>query len=413
MTTREVTALGETVLPGLDNRFELEPDANHQLVILGNGFDIACGLRSRFFDFFGSRMQDVEASGFLEGDYQQTSVSSDNLTAWDLILYARKHAHDDLVRMNWCDVERVIDEVVGMHPDDHGEERKRSSVTIVHLDTRVTIARLREFFSGDVLARPNRITSQVGALLKNRYPHNEPWGMDDIGDALFLELTKLEEEFKGHLTGVLGKTSDYQDKSSKLLDVILREDDDALWTQKACIDILDFNYTQPTIPGRFRSYRPQITNVHGSLDDEIIFGADGTDCMGNPQAARFSKTYRVMSRKRGGLSRRIVFPSESRLIGADKTVAIKFYGHSLSRADYAYFQSIFDVVDLYGGSARLYFFFMPFASWARKELMNNIVSLLDAYGKTMDNKDHGKNLLHKLLLEGRLIIKELPNDLFE
>ena len=26
----------------------------------------------------------------------------------------------------------------------------------------------------------------------------------------------------------------------------------------------------------------------------------------------------------------------------------------------------------------------------------------------MDNKDHGKNLMHKLLLEGRLIIRGMP-----
>lgn len=28
--------------------------------------------------------------------------------------------------------------------------------------------------------------------------------------------------------------------------------------------------------------------------------------------------------------------------------------------------------------------------------------LLTTYGETLDNKDHGKNLMHKLLLEGRL-----------
>lgn len=32
--------------------------------------------------------------------------------------------------------------------------------------------------------------------------------------------------------------------------------------------------------------------------------------------------------------------------------------------------------------------------------------LLSSYGNTLDNKNHGKNLVHKLLLEGRLIIKK-------
>lgn len=33
--------------------------------------------------------------------------------------------------------------------------------------------------------------------------------------------------------------------------------------------------------------------------------------------------------------------------------------------------------------------------------------LLISYGKTFDNKDHGKYLVRKLLLEGRLIIKRI------
>lgn len=33
-----------------------------------------------------------------------------------------------------------------------------------------------------------------------------------------------------------------------------------------------------------------------------------------------------------------------------------------------------------------------------------VTSLLSAYGETMENKDHGKNLVHKLILEGRLAV---------
>ena len=44
----------------------------------------------------------------------------------------------------------------------------------------------------------------------------------------------------------------------------------------------------------------------------------------------------------------------------------------------------------------------------RNKLANSINDLLVNYGATMDNKDHGKNLMHKLLLEGRLIIRGMP-----
>ena len=48
-------------------------------------------------------------------------------------------------------------------------------------------------------------------------------------------------------------------------------------------------------------------------------------------------------------------------------------------------------------------------SW-RNGLANSINDLLVDYGATMDNQDHGKNLMHKLLLEGRLILRGVQVD---
>ena len=43
-------------------------------------------------------------------------------------------------------------------------------------------------------------------------------------------------------------------------------------------------------------------------------------------------------------------------------------------------------------------------------MMNKIVSLLTAYGATLENKDDGKNPIRKLLLEGRLSVEEIRFD---
>ena len=39
-----------------------------------------------------------------------------------------------------------------------------------------------------------------------------------------------------------------------------------------------------------------------------------------------------------------------------------------------------------------------------------MTKLLIDYGSTMGNKDHGKNLLHKILLEGRLKVEVVVLD---
>ena len=98
------------------------------------------------------------------------------------------------------------------------------------------------------------------------------------------------------------------------------------------------------------------------------------------------------------------------------TSYIKVFGHSLSRADYSYFQSIFDTVNLYGGETKLVFLYKNYPNKPddsvdeqaiREELYSRISHLLIEYGSTLDNKDHGKNLMHKLLLEQRLLIKRI------
>ncbi|HAA9777094.1 TPA_asm: hypothetical protein GIM39_15250, partial [Listeria monocytogenes] len=43
----------------------------------------------------------------------------------------------------------------------------------------------------------------------------------------------------------------------------------------------------------------------------------------------------------------------------------------------------------------------------RQELSNAVQKLISRYGQSMDNKEKGKNLLHKLLLENRLTIKKI------
>ena len=43
-------------------------------------------------------------------------------------------------------------------------------------------------------------------------------------------------------------------------------------------------------------------------------------------------------------------------------------------------------------------------------MMNKVINLLTAYGATLENRDHGKNLIHKLLLEGRLSVQEIKFD---
>lgn len=137
--------------------------------------------------------------------------------------------------------------------------------------------------------------------------------------------------------------------------------------------------------------------------------------MDDPIALPFTKTYRLMALDLPDIGKLVQIPSPGAPI-AGGTRMIKFYGHSLGEADYSYFQAIFDSVKLYEGDTRLIFYFRPHQlsngqmqeeEQARKEMMDKVIRLLSAYGLTLDNADHGKNLIHKLLIEGRLSVSLL------
>lgn len=227
------------------------------------------------------------------------------------------------------------------------------------------------------------------------------------------DLGRLERDFAAYLSKEIDGNNEYVKECRNLcrtIDEDGKQSDEDFYVSTS---VLSFNYTSVAEDHFDKGDDGVFVNIHGKLGEDIIFGIDGKDCMDNPVAAPFTKTYRLMLRggsRTGGL---ISTANSSNL--QDATDVIKFYGHSLGRADYSYFQSIFDGVDLYESDTVLVFYF-PWDNsedggkaneiW-RADLSNSVNDLLVAYGETMDNKEHGKNLLHKLILEGRLIIRGL------
>lgn len=56
---------------------------NHQLIVLGNGFDLQCGLHSRFVDFFEERLQRIDRYEFPLSSTAVEKFKAEGLTFWD------------------------------------------------------------------------------------------------------------------------------------------------------------------------------------------------------------------------------------------------------------------------------------------------------------------------------------------
>lgn len=407
----------------LQNTIKLSENLNfpgnpwHQLIILGNGFDLECGLHSRFADFEKERLnllhptnQELNASNKSVVQY----VYDKGLTVWDVIL-------QDKAQNPWSDIELAIEQWVTGY--DFEQEAKCSQ--IADILNRRTGADIERYLVPDIVPYfwATKPVDRVVQFLYGIDRHVQGWDPAQVAQLLFVELGRLERAFSAYLSNEVKNTSDYAQKAERLLGEILMRELPNEEYYDVSASVLDFNYTNPLAgfddelnPYAGQRPFPTLVNVHGSLkEDNIIFGIDGTNHMNEPDALPFTKTYRLLSLDNPDISE--LFWTRSQYSSQDtSTDMIKFYGHSLSEADYSYFQAIFDGVDLYESHTRLIFFYRPWKTAdgeeisdeeARTDLYHKVVKLLSTYGDTMDNKSHGKNLMHKLLMEGRLSVERI------
>ena len=360
----------------------------HQLVIIGNGFDLECGLRSDFGSFIVSRAAEfAKNDGDLGLQYTHT--------IWDVILQG---LDDD----DWCDIEKAI--AAWVSPEDLTEGTSLSFQKAIHRfvdhNEKRTLYLDPSFIDKDLAVYLGQYTSANSSLTKK-----------DLFSISRKDLRILERDFSRYLSHLLKDNGQYLESSGRLLSQMLAYDRPDETTHEIEESILSFNYTPAPPAFRDPSYRAKYVNIHGVLGKEIVFGIDGTNRMNDANALPFTKTYRIMSFDSLGTNTLVRRPSSSRANDL-QTKVVKFYGHSLGDADYSYFQAIFDEIELYESDVKLVFFYRSYEAKGKKlseeevkeEMMNKVIKLLTAYGQTLDNKDHGKNLIHKLLLEGRLSI---------
>lgn len=393
----------------------MEPKiTTEQLLIIGNGFDLACGLKSKYKDFFDSIPEKTYRDNF-----------------WYYILDCLRH-RKLLESENWADIELQIfnqlKNIEILYKDNfihHLDED--SDYDYIGYITNYFKQHRHEIRIDSVTPESLEIT-YFGLVVTKKQGTAIPKTIEKALSFLFDHLERLEQNFCVFLSDQINKEKDmmfsktisqnnnYYTRSIKLLNHILKvyhpnkyemfnSQDNQTETYKfhASNDILSFNYTLPV--QSFNWY-----NIHGRLSsNNIIFGINYDSLIShftNPPI-QFSKSYRILGNR---------FSSNIHL---SKTIKnILFYGHGLGEADYPYFQSIFDSLDLYHGNTRLIFFWDAYDENKKlelhKEMLNKVVNLIEKYGQTFSNKDHGRNLLTKLKIENRILIKEIfPKEIFK
>ena len=420
-----------------------------QLLILGNGFDLHCGLKSSYKDFFRQEILDTTTENF---DIIQLKPGVTGFWENLLLEYHKKYGDVDY---KWCDIETIIKDTlwfinfgkISVSKDVINSMWKIAiycSESIVDFDdvihklyvptTKFIFTYCVNFFV-DLAKRKRECSDQeklhllTERLLVELHYFEERFCKYIRNNIMNPNNEKgINEEYIVNSLNLIAKLTKFSEWKSFEKDDIVSKEEKQICRQTSSIQrvyewqtvnvpskeitklrnvhILSFNYT--ALFDILGVESPCLySNVHGKLCNEqcrefcnsssIIFGVDDSLIQAqteNDDLKLFSKTYRKMFNLNSPAS---VLPLN------DAPVDIKFYGHSLSKADYSYFQSIFDYYNLYSNnSVKLYFYYSE-----NYNPTDAVYRMINSYGQSLTNKDQGKNLMHKLLLENRINIVKI------
>lgn len=446
----------------------------NQLIVLGNGFDLHCGLKSSYKDFlyyvitqiyhfsidsddrnqainqafdkFLKSLKDVLERFRVDNNFVSYTESMNeflsDINIWYLILFNEHLAQSS----NWSDIESVIEKYVSIKfINSDGKDKSAKSFISVLVDVFFNYGFKKNLLSDRQLKTEEYIFA--GLLLYHIFKRNiNDYGIKKEADRLFKsyreksafsnrnnriaikvkieefsgvtefiinllmsELHNLEKDFQAYLIQEI-ENEEYKSKAKNFLQTIVRDGGYPL-----SYSVFSFNYTN-SCSGNLGT-QVAFRNVHGALnqnsnESKIIFGIDNisSDSKSEDISYRFTKSYRTM-RLYTELENDKTFGDKIDNIFTKDMDVIKFYGHSLARADYSYFQYIFDMYDLYNSNIKLIFYYSKIegrtVEEVRQEQYRNITKLIEQYGETLDNKAHGRNLLTRLIQTGRLKIKEI------
>jgi hypothetical protein len=435
-----------------------------KLVILGNGFDLANKLPTKyenFFDYYSKLYKkefryikemlyitkksslNEDLSGVIEqesylkvenelrkemqNDFKinQSLIDNEHITLWNLYFWFVREKSE---MNNWSDVEGQIDRLINNFSDltlldpaqkiNHIENLIEKWYTDNIAKTRGGITDYKIDYKKNIyaaLSKDDRFRFICDSIVLERYKKSK-----DDEDIYYLNVLKkelefFEEEFKKYISIISEIIIDKHKKAYRLN--LLKV---AGVYKSAEIYLLNFNYTEFSRAGATKIDTVTMSNnkehieimqinVHGTHHSKIIFGIDQTN-QTEKKFYQFTKTYRKMECADKIATIQLPYPND-----IDEII---IYGHSLSKADYSYFHSIFDYYDIYGSNIKLKFKYSthgdPYV--CKSNHVQKMMELIKTYGDKMFDTARGDNLVHKLLLENRLsieevVLKELNDDI--
>ena len=398
-----------------------------QLLIIGNGFDLACGLKSSYKDFFDNYFKSISSNrpkmywdqyfkkmSYLNNnndDYSWTDIETQIFIQLQNVEFL---IDNNLINRRYYENENELIEEIEISLDKSNSKLNLESILVTFYliwnvfeyyitDNQLKLSTALDKIKEDLFKLEEHFTKYLKNEIENANRKIE--SNNEIATTIFTEnsysiksrilfasllLFHINVNHAPLSVPSIEKLQKFVNSNllTETLDVYSLSDFGIVENY-----VLSFNYTKP-----FQF--PNLRNIHGNLNNwNIIFGIDydKVNTFFSNQPTQFTKSYRILENK---LNSYMVIPSDLN--------KILFYGHGLGEADYSYFQAIFDTVDLYHSNTQLVFFWNNFNEEDQYKIqVERVTNLIEKYGQTFANKDHGRNLFTKLLLENRIIFEQI------
>lgn len=386
---------------------EMIKDLKNVKLVIGNGYDLHCGLKSSYADFF---MRDVGKNDYFnkwldefEGkislndfDAEQSKEdvwvefkNIDKLNIWDLFFYIKtKIANQNNKKVwLWCDIETVMYNSLKSYDSREGNTNLFTWEYVYKVVNKEMQANF-DCFEVYVMAK---------VILKKRNMEGFK-NIDEFYYYILDELNQFEKEFgmfidkkrySYYYSSFKVTNSDFENRSKMTLQKLCNVDN--------LVSIDSFNYDDIAND----DLNKILHNINGNLENPI-FGIDSNLCRASDPRFIFTKTNRRMELEM------INFECQKD-IAFDNVIV---YGHSLSSNDYSYFFPLLDKLEMtnFLSNKKIIFGFSVYDREKETEIKRknriNIQKLFEAYANYKGLKDVNR-LLDSLTTQNRVLTYEI------
>ena len=381
-------------------------------IVLGNGYDLFCGLKTKYKDYFSSNpskntyikswlnefmkdlcispMSYVNFSLKENKDFWLDCQGFEELSVWDFFFYLVSDIQPDVQEeWCWCDIEKVMQRWL-YEPSDQNEYIENSSWYTVY-----------RLLSGNYSKSCDGKIYVLASIIYKKNNEQCIYSIDKFYNFLLIELKKFERKFGYYIDNLI------HDRTNESFGIVRYRNNYSLISraliEKLCaIDnissIESFNYDFIEVD----ELKNKFHNINGSINSPI-FGVDSSLFFAPDPRYIFTKTNRRME----------LDMDTDDAYAQEEFNNIVFFGHSLTASDYSYFFSIFDKIDIIDltKKSKIVFAYAIYDEELEDKIKSDyrlaIFSLFQEYSIYKGNKDAPNRLLDALTTQGKIILYEI------